>query len=197
MLRRGSLLPLSLLYRHEHAAGNRPTGSASKCCRCQGSCRGRLHLILPSLSTDFQRRMCCCTHCKCARVMPLRHSFKNFDTARTAGEHAALRLLGCMHEFWGSRGARKRSDFSLLRIIGACSSLCCSVLSQAVADIVRTTLGPKSMLKMLLDPMGGIVITNDGNVSVLAALRIVRQRSCRCRLSCCVHSHPAARSWPT
>ena len=34
---------------------------------------------------------------------------------------------------------------------------------QAVADIVRTTLGPKSMLKMLLDPMGGIVITNDGN----------------------------------
>jgi T-complex protein 1 subunit gamma len=28
---------------------------------------------------------------------------------------------------------------------------------------VRTTLGPKSMLKMLLDPMGGIVITNDGN----------------------------------
>jgi hypothetical protein len=27
---------------------------------------------------------------------------------------------------------------------------------QAVADIVRTTLGPRSMLKMLLDPMGGI-----------------------------------------
>jgi T-complex protein 1 subunit gamma len=34
---------------------------------------------------------------------------------------------------------------------------------QAIADIIRTTLGPKSMLKMLLDPMGGIVITNDGN----------------------------------
>mmetsp|Transcript_22015 Transcript_22015/g.62725 ORF Transcript_22015/g.62725 Transcript_22015/m.62725 type:complete len:142 (-) Transcript_22015:995-1420(-) len=32
-----------------------------------------------------------------------------------------------------------------------------------IADIVRTTLGPKSMLKMLLDPMGGIVMTNDGN----------------------------------
>ena len=28
---------------------------------------------------------------------------------------------------------------------------------------MRTTLGPKSMLKMLLDPMGGIVLTNDGN----------------------------------
>ncbi|OMJ85910.1 hypothetical protein SteCoe_12685 [Stentor coeruleus] len=35
--------------------------------------------------------------------------------------------------------------------------------SRAVADIIRTTLGPKSMLKMLLDPMGGIVMTNDGN----------------------------------
>ncbi len=41
---------------------------------------------------------------------------------------------------------------------------------KAVSDIVRTTLGPKSMLKMLLDPMGGIVLTNDGN----AILREVR-----------------------
>ena len=32
--------------------------------------------------------------------------------------------------------------------------------AKAVSDIVRTTLGPKAMLKMLLDPMGGIVITN-------------------------------------
>jgi T-complex protein 1 subunit gamma len=44
--------------------------------------------------------------------------------------------------------------------------------AKAVADIVRTTLGPKSMLKMLLDPMGGIVLTNDGN----AILREVRSR---------------------
>jgi T-complex protein 1 subunit gamma len=35
--------------------------------------------------------------------------------------------------------------------------------AKAVADVVRTTLGPNSMLKMLLDPMGGIVMTNDGN----------------------------------
>lgn len=32
-----------------------------------------------------------------------------------------------------------------------------------MAAIVRTTLGPRAMLKMLLDPMGGIVMTNDGN----------------------------------
>ena len=44
--------------------------------------------------------------------------------------------------------------------------------AKAVSDIVRTTLGPKSMLKMLLDPMGGIVLTNDGN----AILREVRSR---------------------
>lgn len=34
---------------------------------------------------------------------------------------------------------------------------------KAVSDIVRSTLGPKSMLKMLMDPLGGIVMTNDGN----------------------------------
>jgi len=34
---------------------------------------------------------------------------------------------------------------------------------RAVADIIRTTLGPRSMLKMLLDPMGGVLMTNDGN----------------------------------
>lgn len=35
--------------------------------------------------------------------------------------------------------------------------------AKAVSDIIRTTLGPRSMLKMLLDPMGGVVMTNDGN----------------------------------
>ncbi|XP_076257855.1 chaperonin containing TCP1 subunit 3 [Rhynchophorus ferrugineus] len=32
-----------------------------------------------------------------------------------------------------------------------------------VADVIRTCLGPQAMLKMLMDPMGGIVMTNDGN----------------------------------
>eukprot|EP00270_Netrium_digitus_P014330 TRINITY_DN4857_c0_g1_i2.p1 TRINITY_DN4857_c0_g1~~TRINITY_DN4857_c0_g1_i2.p1 ORF type:complete len:205 (-),score=50.76 TRINITY_DN4857_c0_g1_i2:185-766(-) len=35
--------------------------------------------------------------------------------------------------------------------------------SKAVADVIRTTLGPRSMLKMLLDATGGIVLTNDGH----------------------------------
>lgn len=49
---------------------------------------------------------------------------------------------------------------------------------RSVAGIVRTTLGPKSMLKLMLDPLGGIVITNDGN----AILREIDVR------------HPAAKS---
>lgn len=35
--------------------------------------------------------------------------------------------------------------------------------AKTVADVIRTTLGPRSMLKMILDPMGGITMTNDGN----------------------------------
>ncbi|KAJ1948068.1 T-complex protein 1 subunit gamma, partial [Dispira parvispora] len=50
--------------------------------------------------------------------------------------------------------------------------------AKTVADIIRTCLGPRSMLKMLLDPMGGIVLTNDGN----AILREVEV------------AHPAAKS---
>jgi len=32
-----------------------------------------------------------------------------------------------------------------------------------IAEVVRTCLGPRAMLKMLMDPMGGICLTNDGN----------------------------------
>ena len=49
---------------------------------------------------------------------------------------------------------------------------------KAVSDIIRTTLGPRPMLKMILDPMGGIVMTNDGN-SILREVDV---------------SHPAAKS---
>ena len=35
--------------------------------------------------------------------------------------------------------------------------------ARAVANIIRTTLGPRSMLKMLLDPMGSVLLTNDGH----------------------------------
>jgi len=50
--------------------------------------------------------------------------------------------------------------------------------AKTVADLIRTCLGPRSMLKMLLDPMGGIVLTNDGNA-------ILRE---------CDVNHPAAKS---
>ncbi|XP_071116127.1 LOW QUALITY PROTEIN: T-complex protein 1 subunit gamma-like [Haliotis cracherodii] len=49
---------------------------------------------------------------------------------------------------------------------------------KAIADVIRTCLGPRAMLKMLMDPMGGIVMTNDGN----AILREINVQ------------HPAAKS---
>ncbi|TPX31346.1 hypothetical protein SmJEL517_g05309 [Synchytrium microbalum] len=50
--------------------------------------------------------------------------------------------------------------------------------AKTVADIIRTCLGPRAMLKMLLDPMGGIVLTNDGN-AILREIEV---------------AHPAAKS---
>jgi len=50
--------------------------------------------------------------------------------------------------------------------------------AKAVADIIRTCLGPKAMLKMMLDPVGGITVTNDGN-AILREIDVV---------------HPAAKS---
>lgn len=52
------------------------------------------------------------------------------------------------------------------------------LISNSVADIIRSCLGPKAMLKMLLDPMGGIVLTNDGH-AILREIEV---------------SHPAAKS---
>jgi hypothetical protein len=54
--------------------------------------------------------------------------------------------------------------------------------ARAVADIIRTTLGPQAMLKMILDPMGGIVMTNDGN----CILREVRSPPLYMRVCVCV-----------
>lgn len=39
----------------------------------------------------------------------------------------------------------------------------CIRAARNVADVIRTCLGPRSMLKMLMNPMGGMVLTNDGN----------------------------------
>jgi len=50
--------------------------------------------------------------------------------------------------------------------------------AKTVADIIRTALGPKSMLKMILSASGSIVLTNDGN-AILREIEV---------------SHPAAKS---
>jgi thermosome len=43
--------------------------------------------------------------------------------------------------------------------------------ARAIADAVRTTLGPKGMDKMLVDSMGDVVITNDG-VTILKEIEV-------------------------
>ncbi|OUC47991.1 T-complex protein 1, gamma subunit [Trichinella nativa] len=42
---------------------------------------------------------------------------------------------------------------------------------KAIADVIRTCLGPRAMLKMVIDGMGGIAITSDGN-AVLRELQV-------------------------
>jgi len=50
--------------------------------------------------------------------------------------------------------------------------------AKTVADVIRTCLGPKAALKMVLDPMGGILLTNDGH-AILREIEV---------------AHPAAKS---
>src|SRR2546428_2121396 len=58
-----------------------------------------------------------------------------------------------------------------LRTIGKDAQRTNIAAAKAVADAVRTTLGPKGMDKMLVDTIGDIVITNDG-VTILEEMEI-------------------------
>ncbi|KAL6943201.1 T-complex protein 1 subunit gamma [Hanseniaspora osmophila] len=49
------------------------------------------------------------------------------------------------------------------RTVGHQAQISNITAAKAVSDIIKTCLGPKAMLKMLLDPMGGLVLTNDGH----------------------------------
>ncbi|KAG5219672.1 T-complex protein [Salix suchowensis] len=51
--------------------------------------------------------------------------------------------------------------------------------AKTVADVIRTCLGPKAMLKMILDPMGGILLTNDGN-AILREIDVARTQDEEC-----------------
>jgi len=58
-----------------------------------------------------------------------------------------------------------------LRTLGKNAQMANIAAAKAVADTVRTTLGPKGMDKMLVDSLGDIVITNDG-VTILEEMQI-------------------------
>ena len=57
------------------------------------------------------------------------------------------------------------------RIVGREAQRLNIAAARLVADAVRTTLGPKGMDKMLVDPLGDITVTNDG-VTILREMRI-------------------------
>ncbi len=63
------------------------------------------------------------------------------------------------------------------RLIGKDAQRNNILAAKMVADIVKTTLGPKGMDKMLVSPMGEIIVTNDG-VTILDEMKV---------------EHPAAR----
>src|SRR3984957_20479536 len=78
-------------------------------------------------------------------------------------------------------GAKLKCRILQLEKRTACASrrlLCGTDFLGRVADIMRSCHGPKAMLKMLLDPMGGIVLTNDGH-AILREIEV---------------AHPAAKS---
>lgn len=70
------------------------------------------------------------------------------------------------------------TDQNAKRETGRRAQLTNIAAARAVSDIIRTTLGPRAMLKMILDAMGNIVLTNDGN-AILREIDV---------------SHPAAKS---
>lgn len=70
------------------------------------------------------------------------------------------------------------TDQNAKRETGRRAQLTNIAAAKAVSDIIRTTLGPRAMLKMILDAMGNIVLTNDGN-AILREIDV---------------SHPAAKS---
>merc|ERR1711959_627204 len=74
-------------------------------------------------------------------------------------------------------GARHGDEYTAQRESGHKAQKANITAARAIADIIRSTLGPRSMLKMLLAPMG-IIMANDGN-SILREVDV---------------AHPAAKS---
>jgi len=55
--------------------------------------------------------------------------------------------------------------------------------ARAVAEAVRTTLGPKGLDKMITDPAGLVIITNDG-ATILDEMKIKTSCSQTCSRGC-------------
>jgi len=86
---------------------------------------------------------------------------------------SVIEIIGVLHM------AQTRTQSRLLSVIndaydrfqGNDAQLMNIEAGQAVAEAIRTTLGPKGMDKMLVDSKGGVIITNDG-VSIIRDMDI-------------------------
>ncbi|KAJ2928327.1 hypothetical protein H1R20_g8755, partial [Candolleomyces eurysporus] len=83
-------------------------------------------------------------------LSPIKDEFRMLDEILDTGKAFSRFYCDYMLALNVRRGGKLKYRISLLQ-------------SQTVADVIRTCLGPKAMLKMILDPMGGILLTNDGN----------------------------------
>ena len=70
--------------------------------------------------------------------------------------------LHCFHVLCFSLSIHN-TDTTAKRETGREAQLGNIAAAKTLADVIRTCLGPKSMLKMVLDAMGGVALTNDGN----------------------------------
>lgn len=111
--------------------------------------RSRSQFVFLSLPTDLALH----NSNTSIHVLPARHISLSLDanTKRETGHQAQINNI---------KAAKVVPAFFALYLPHSFSP---SHHLQAVADIVRTCLGPKSMLKMILSQSGQIVMTNDGN----------------------------------
>ena len=61
--------------------------------------------------------------------------------------------------------------------------------AKAVSDIIRTTLGPRSMLKMLLDPNGGTLTTHNHSAPPIPTHCLSYHTYHHTQVGACITSH--------
>lgn len=114
---------------------------------------------LPTPSTAFQ---CVPSSTSSIAVFSIDHSLKVLTSTTTMSQFSVFqqqtkRESGKKAQHGNIAAAKVRSTRKeRSTAASSCVHVNTPIMLQAVADIIRSTLGPRSMLKMLLDPNGGM-----------------------------------------